>query len=116
MLIGRLHRVADIGHLEALGHDDADLDAVFTVETEFARIGIFETGADRGDIAKSGDLAAGAKPQVLQVLHLVKTAFDRDAHRARAGIDRAGRVDVVLAGNRAAQVVERQPALGQRIG
>ena len=115
-LVGRLDILADIGDVEALGHDDAELDAFVAVEAVFALIGIFETGGHGGDVAEPRHLAAGAQAQFPDVGSLGDVAFDRDAHRAQAGVDGARRIDIVLALDRVLQVGQRQAALGKRLG
>ena len=86
------------------------------VETVLALVGIFEPGTDGGDIAEARYLAAGAKAQLADIGRLLHVAFDRYAHRAQAGIDRACRIDIVLALDGVLQIEDRQAALGERLG
>src|SRR5690606_24586109 len=112
-LIGLVHRLADIGHIKAIGHDDTDLDAFLAVEAEFPLERLFQPEGHRGDIAEPEDLVSGTETEFAHVVGRGHATFDGSAHGALRRRDAACRIDRILPGQRLANTIERQATPGK---
>ena len=106
---GVRHVLAELEDVGALGGDDADAERglALLAHHEARRIDI--TVGDGGDVAEPEHPAIALDRRLRHRLDAIERAGDAKRHALRGGLDRAGRHDIVLLGERIEQRLRRNP-------
>ena len=106
---------ADLGDVGAGRHGRAEQHRFSPLVAGLGGRRVLEASPDVRDIAEPEGLLTGTQPQLAYLLDRSEPALDVDADRALAGLDAAGRVHCILAGERRLDVERGKPALGQAL-